>query len=188
LLPPNCAASGIIAPFIALAGAATNSGLVPFLTFGASCLLGGLLIFTLPETLGTPLPDTMADMGVIASIFTNGTLKKGLKAAAASMFKVRVKLPGRGASRWSRLMSGGAGKAAGGGNRPGKQCSVWTEDEVGIVEEEAGAREGVEALIIATHRTAAPAGSSAAALQAGAGAGSGSGGGGGSTRAPAARA
>lgn len=55
---------GIVAPLIALAGAAAGSSLVPFLTFGIASLVGGLLIFTLPETLGAPLPDTMDDMGV----------------------------------------------------------------------------------------------------------------------------
>jgi OCT family organic cation transporter-like MFS transporter 4/5 len=33
--------------------------LIPFLTFGTASVLAGLLIFTLPETLGVPLPDTM---------------------------------------------------------------------------------------------------------------------------------
>lgn len=54
---------GIIAPFIVMAGAASggggNSNLVPFATFGAAALLAGLLIFSLPETLGVPLPDTL---------------------------------------------------------------------------------------------------------------------------------
>jgi MFS family permease len=52
---------GIIAPFIVMAsaGGAGGGNLVPFLTFGVASVLAGLLIFTLPETLGVPLPDTM---------------------------------------------------------------------------------------------------------------------------------
>jgi hypothetical protein len=52
---------GIIAPFIVMAGASSGGGgnLVPFATFGAAALLAGLLIFSLPETLGVPLPDTL---------------------------------------------------------------------------------------------------------------------------------
>lgn len=52
---------GIIAPFIVMASAGSSGGgsLVPFLTFGTASVLAGLLIFTLPETLGLPLPDTM---------------------------------------------------------------------------------------------------------------------------------
>lgn len=121
---------GIAAPFVAMAGAAVksgpgaaNPGLVPFLTFGAACLLGGALTFTLPETLGAPLPDTMADMGAIASIFTHKTLaRRGVRAAAASLFKTRVKLPG----------GGKAGKAGGGGGKEGR--SIWSEDEVAVAE------------------------------------------------------
>lgn len=47
---------GIIAPFIVMGG---SSALVPFITFGVAAVLAGLLVFTLPETLGVPLPDTM---------------------------------------------------------------------------------------------------------------------------------
>jgi MFS family permease len=53
---------GIIAPFIIAAGARSGGGsanLVPFMTFGVTAVLAGLLIFTLPETLGVPLPETM---------------------------------------------------------------------------------------------------------------------------------
>lgn len=52
---------GIIAPFVVMASASSASGgnQVPFLTFGAAAVLAGLLIFTLPETLGVPLPDTL---------------------------------------------------------------------------------------------------------------------------------
>lgn len=52
---------GIIAPFIVMASAGSSGGgsLIPFLTFGTASVLAGLLIFTLPETLGVPLPDTM---------------------------------------------------------------------------------------------------------------------------------
>jgi hypothetical protein len=149
---------GIVAPFIALAGTTHNSSLIPFLTFGIAALLSGILIFTLPETLGVPLPDTMQDMDNIASIFTHHTYaKKGLKAAAASMFKPRVQLPkqqprsswlragGRGGADGSDGGGGGeAGGAAaavhGGGVKKGKQeqTSVWAEDEVGAVPEEEG--------------------------------------------------
>jgi OCT family organic cation transporter-like MFS transporter 4/5 len=85
---------GIVAPFIALAGVTTGNSMVSFGTFGCAALLAGILVFTLPETLGAPLPETMSDMGVIASIFTHKTLqKKGLKAATLSMFKTKVKVP-----------------------------------------------------------------------------------------------
>ncbi len=50
---------GIVAPFIALVGTTSGSSRIPFLTFGLAALLGGLLVFTLPETLGLPLPETM---------------------------------------------------------------------------------------------------------------------------------
>ncbi len=52
---------GIVAPFIVLAGNSVggSASLVPFLTFGLASVLAGLLIFTLPETLGVALPDTM---------------------------------------------------------------------------------------------------------------------------------
>lgn len=51
---------GIIAPFIVMASATSGAGsLIPFLTFGAAAVVAGLLICTLPETLGVPLPDTM---------------------------------------------------------------------------------------------------------------------------------
>jgi OCT family organic cation transporter-like MFS transporter 4/5 len=52
---------GIVAPFIVMASAQDAGGgtMVPFLTFGAASVLAALLIFTLPETLGVPLPDTM---------------------------------------------------------------------------------------------------------------------------------
>ncbi len=55
-------AGGILAPFIVMAGSAAGSSgasAVPFLVFGAAALVAGLLVFTLPETLGVPLPDTL---------------------------------------------------------------------------------------------------------------------------------
>jgi hypothetical protein len=82
-------------------------------------------------------------MGAIASIFTHRTLeRKGLRAAAASMFKARVKLPAPGAeegrSRWGARGGGGRSNlAAGGGAGGGKgkeKLSVWKEDEVVAVE------------------------------------------------------
>jgi hypothetical protein len=153
-------AGGIIAPFIAMAGLARNSSLIPFLTFGIASLLGGLLTFTLPETLGAPLPDTMDDMGVIASIFTHDTYaKKGLKAAAASMFKARVRLPrsGPGGSRWQPRQNGAAAADAGDAGRcPGKM-SVWAEDEIAAPPPGRGDDdEGVLPFILAHRQQQAP--------------------------------
>lgn len=50
---------GIAAPFIVLVGVSTGQGALPFIVFGVASLLAGGAIFTLPETLGTALPDTM---------------------------------------------------------------------------------------------------------------------------------
>jgi MFS family permease len=138
-------AGAISAPFVVMAGARAAGGaggaaLVPFLTFGAASLLAACLIFTLPETNGTPLPDTMDDMRAIASIFTHRTLaRQGLRAAAASMFKARVRLPGGERGRGGR----GAG-CKGGGAAPAQQ-SIWGEDEArGAVGGSGGAACGSE--------------------------------------------
>lgn len=58
---------GIAAPFIVLIGTAKHSMAIPFLIFGTSSLLAGLLFFTMPETLGTALPDTMSVSGAGAA-------------------------------------------------------------------------------------------------------------------------
>ena len=50
---------GIASPFVVLLGTSLHSPSLTFYIFGFSSLLGGLLIFTLPETLGVPTPDTM---------------------------------------------------------------------------------------------------------------------------------
>ncbi|KAI8477034.1 MAG: major facilitator superfamily domain-containing protein [Monoraphidium minutum] len=152
---------GIVAPFIALAGTTHNSSLIPFLTYGLAALLSGLLIFTLPETLGVPLPDTMQDMDNIASIFTHKTLKtKGLKAAAASMFKPRVALGApkpRGAAAKKRAAAGGPGQ------------SVWAEDEAGAAPEGEDEARG----LIPAHRPQGPPPGAGGGGDAGGGAGAG---------------
>jgi hypothetical protein len=51
---------GISAPFIVLVGISTGQPAMPFIIFGVTALVAGVAIFTLPETLGTTLPDTMA--------------------------------------------------------------------------------------------------------------------------------
>lgn len=159
----------IAAPFIALAGAARSSSLIPFLTFGAAAIVAGVLIFTLPETLGTPLPDHMGHMGVIASIFTNKTLsRKGFKAAAASMFKTRVTLPGSGgaggggAPGAARNVAGGGGRGwwggrgkgggAGAGAGKGQEISIWEEDEVMDDEMAAEGDEAGEVVAVVSER------------------------------------
>jgi hypothetical protein len=51
-----------------MAGATSGCGgnLVLFATFGAAALLAGLLIFSLLEAVGVPLPDTL-QVGVFAN-------------------------------------------------------------------------------------------------------------------------
>jgi hypothetical protein len=61
---------GIAAPFIVLAGSQMHNAALPFLLFGCTSLLASLLIITLPETLGAPMPDSMQDMTAIQSVFT----------------------------------------------------------------------------------------------------------------------
>jgi len=51
---------GILAPFIVLLGSVSTN--LQFTVFGLLSLTAGLLNLRLPETLGSPLPDTMQDM------------------------------------------------------------------------------------------------------------------------------
>jgi len=81
---------GIAAPFIVLLGTQLNSPSMPFLIFGATSVLAGLLIFTLPETLGAPMPDTLEDMDAIQSIFSTGAWKKGWKTTRGELFSTRA--------------------------------------------------------------------------------------------------
>lgn len=81
---------GIAAPFIVLLGTSLNATSLPFLIFGVTSITAGALIFTLPETLGLPTPDTMKDMAVIRSIFSNQSWKRGWKEATKSMFKTKA--------------------------------------------------------------------------------------------------
>jgi len=76
-------------------------------------------------------------MGGIASIFTHHTLaNRGLRAAARSLFKTRVRL--------------GGGEAGDGGSssdqrrhQQHQQRSVWVEDEEGVMDVEVVVREVV---------------------------------------------
>lgn len=51
---------GLIAPFVADLG--NTSASLPFAIFGAPCVVAGLLLLTLPETVGKPLVNTIDDM------------------------------------------------------------------------------------------------------------------------------
>ncbi|PNW78695.1 hypothetical protein CHLRE_09g387060v5 [Chlamydomonas reinhardtii] len=81
---------GIAAPFIVLVGVSTGQGAMPFIIFGIASLVAGAAIFTLPETLGTRLPDTMQDMGGIQSIFTTQPWRAGgWRQTLREMFRAR---------------------------------------------------------------------------------------------------
>ncbi|XP_066293984.1 organic cation transporter protein-like isoform X2 [Branchiostoma lanceolatum] len=49
----------VLTPFVSLLGDAWPP--LPMVTFGTLCFVAGLAIYTLPETLGVPLPDTLED-------------------------------------------------------------------------------------------------------------------------------
>ncbi|GLC46023.1 hypothetical protein PLESTM_001815200 [Pleodorina starrii] len=81
---------GISAPFIVLVGVSTGQAAMPFIIFGVTSLVAGVAIFTLPETLGTKLPDTMSDMGGIQSIFTTQPWRRGgWRQTLREMFRAR---------------------------------------------------------------------------------------------------
>ncbi|EFJ44180.1 hypothetical protein VOLCADRAFT_95576 [Volvox carteri f. nagariensis] len=81
---------GISAPFIVLVGISTGQAAMPFIIFGVTSLVAGVAIFTLPETLGTTLPDTMSDMVGIQSIFTTQPWRRGgWRQTLREMFRVR---------------------------------------------------------------------------------------------------
>ncbi|XP_078605269.1 organic cation transporter protein-like [Branchiostoma floridae x Branchiostoma japonicum] len=52
-------AGGILSPFVSLLADVWPP--LPMLTFGILCTLGGAGVFSLPETFGIPLPDTLED-------------------------------------------------------------------------------------------------------------------------------
>ncbi|KAG2484872.1 hypothetical protein HYH03_016357 [Edaphochlamys debaryana] len=95
---------GISAPFIVLVGISTGQSAMPFIIFGVASLVAGVAIFTLPETLGTTLPDTMADMGGIQSIFTTQPWRKG-----GWRMTLREMFLRRGGPRPGARAAGGAG-------------------------------------------------------------------------------
>eukprot|EP01025_Chloroclados_australasicus_P039558 TRINITY_DN4101_c0_g1_i10.p1 TRINITY_DN4101_c0_g1~~TRINITY_DN4101_c0_g1_i10.p1 ORF type:complete len:522 (-),score=40.31 TRINITY_DN4101_c0_g1_i10:308-1873(-) len=53
---------GIMAPLVIAAGNSLSVQWVPFILFGGTTLLAGLLGMTLPETLGTALPETIQEV------------------------------------------------------------------------------------------------------------------------------
>ncbi|KAJ9531751.1 hypothetical protein QJQ45_021899 [Haematococcus lacustris] len=81
---------GIAAPFVVLLGTQLHNPSLPFVLFGVTSVLAGLLILTLPETLGAPLPDTMQDLDAISSIFSSGAYKQGWRAAGNALFHTRA--------------------------------------------------------------------------------------------------
>ena len=54
---------GLLAPFIG--GFETIRTYIPLLVFGCSSLIGGALAIMLPETLGTPIPQTLEQVNKI---------------------------------------------------------------------------------------------------------------------------
>ena len=54
--------AGIAAPFIATYLPKVTTDWMPFLVMGGASALGGLLSLLLPDTVGSPLPDTMEDV------------------------------------------------------------------------------------------------------------------------------
>jgi len=81
---------------------------VPFLIFGASSLVAGLAFFTLPETLGAPLPEGLSDMVAIQSVFSTSAFDRGGSQLLKALFRTHA--AGAGGSG-----GGGANKYAAGG-------------------------------------------------------------------------
>ena len=53
-------AGSIAAPFILLLGQQMGSAtFLPFIIYGATSLLAGMMLMAMPETLGAPMPETM---------------------------------------------------------------------------------------------------------------------------------
>eukprot|EP00928_Gymnodinium_smaydae_P026613 TRINITY_DN20841_c0_g1_i1.p1 TRINITY_DN20841_c0_g1~~TRINITY_DN20841_c0_g1_i1.p1 ORF type:complete len:546 (+),score=59.44 TRINITY_DN20841_c0_g1_i1:52-1638(+) len=50
---------GVVAPVVVMLGSAW--AVLPLMIFGAAAIVAGLLILTMPETLGKPMPETMED-------------------------------------------------------------------------------------------------------------------------------
>ena len=51
---------GLAAPFIA--GLQTFESYIPLIVFGASSVIGGILAVVLPESVGAPLPQSLAEV------------------------------------------------------------------------------------------------------------------------------
>lgn len=85
---------GIAAPWMVLVGASLGQPALPFIIFGVASVVAGIAIFTLPETLGAVLPDTMQDMDNIASVFTTQPWRKGgWRQTVRELFRTRASPP-----------------------------------------------------------------------------------------------
>lgn len=88
----------IAAPFMLMLGAQLqifSPVFIPYVVFGSISCLAELLVLLLPETLGAEMPESMADLQQLQSIFSAQPWRQGCMGVLAFIFRTRAATAGQ---------------------------------------------------------------------------------------------
>lgn len=106
---------------------------IPFMAFGCLAILSGLLIMTMPETLGAAMPENVADLENLLSVFEAKPWRNGLSSLVAFVFRTRARGLSRRASADAASACGSSTSSSSSAvSSTGSSCSVDAEAHVGV--------------------------------------------------------
>jgi hypothetical protein len=101
---------------------------IPFMAFGCLAILSGLLIMTMPETLGAAMPENVADLENLLSVFAAKPWRHGLASLVSFVFRTRARGLSRRASADGGCASARASSTGSSGSdavsSTGSSCSL----------------------------------------------------------------